>query len=309
MQDALACLWRGDSQRAAAILGEPGLQERWPNRWLAAWLSRRLVKSAFGHWAQKEYSRAWTAFTAAERMTSPARRDWLLAQKNLLVQETLSVADQLRAEGPMEPVGAALGSFLVWVDGVGGYLVCPGPTVTAGSYVDQPGIELPLQADLRRRHLRLELHRERFLATPLGPTQLNGQRLSQPTSLADGAELTLTGQVRWRFTQPHPLSHSGRLDYLSPHRSIPWSDAILLMAETLVFGPARCSHVICPGWSHDLILFRRQGKLYARSETPLYVDGRVAGKVAELRLDSSIEGAGGEFSVKLEPAQSVGLVS
>jgi hypothetical protein len=306
---AIACLWRGDCQGAAEILGEPGVRERWPGRWLASWLSRRLVKNAFGHWTQKEYSRAWAEFTTAERITSPARRDWLLAQKNLLVQESLSVAEQLRAEGPVETVRSAIGSFLVWIDGVGGYLVCPGPSVTAGSYVDQPGIELPLQADLRRRHLRLELREDRFLATPLGPTQVNGQRLTQPALLEDGAVLALTGQVRWRFTQPHPLSHSARLDYLSPHRSIPWSDAILLMAETLVFGPARCSHVICPGWAQDLILFHRQGQLYARSDAPLFVDGRPAGNVAQLRLDSSISGGDGEFSVKLEPVLSLGLVS
>jgi hypothetical protein len=308
-QEALACLWRGDRQRAAEILGVPEMRASWPNRWLAAWLSRRLVKSAFGHWTQKAYSLAWAEFTAAEKLTSPTRMDWLLAHKSRLVEETISVADQLRADGAHESARSALGSFQVWVDGVGGYLVCPGPSVTAGSFVEQPGIEIPLQADLRRRHLRLELQCDRFLATPLGPTQLNGQRLSQPTLLADGSVLTLTGQVRWRFTQPHPLSSSARLDYLSPHRSIPWSDAVLLLADTLVFGPARCNHVVCPDWNHDLVLFRRHGQLYARSDSPLCVDGRPVGNVAALRLDSSITGEEGGFSVKLEPARSLGLVS
>lgn len=306
---AFACLGRGDLRRAAEILGEPETREHWPGSWLAAWLSRRLVKRAFGHWAEQDYSRAWAEFSAAERITSPASREWLLAEKNRLVEKSISVADRLRSEGAQEPVRAALGSFQIWVDGVGGFLVCPGPSVTAGSFVDQPGVEIPLQADLRRRHLRLELREDRFWATPLGPTQLNGQRLTQPSPLSDGSLLTLTGQVRWRFSQPHPLSHSARIDYLSPHRSIPWSDAILLMAETLIFGPARCNHVICPGWSSDLILFRRQGQLFARSNSPLCVDGRWVGHVAALRLDSSIIGGDGEFCVKLEPVLSLGLVS
>jgi hypothetical protein len=260
------------------------------------------VKSAFSHWAQDDYARAWAEFTAAERITSPARMDWLLAQKNRLVEETISTADRLLAADKQDSGRMTVGNFLIWIDGVGGYLVCPGPMVTAGCFVEHPGIDIPLQADLRRRHLRFELNHDRFLATPLGPTQLDGARLNQPAFLAREAQLTLTGQVRWRFSQPHPLSRSARIDYLSPHRSVPWSDAVLLLADTLVLGPARCNHVVCPGWSSDLVLFRRQGQLYARSEFPLCVDGRWVGNVAPLRLDSSIAGARGEFAIKLEPA-------
>ena len=194
-----------------------------------------------------------------------------------------------------------LSRFMLWIDGVGGYLVCPGPVVTAGSYVEQPGVEISLQADLRRRHLRIERNQEQYILVPLGPTRVNGQPIRQPTVLTSGARLELPGQVRWQFSQTHPLSSSARLDYCSPHRTVPSSDGILLLADTLIIGPHRTNHVYCPDWAGDLILFRRHDQLFLRSELPLQVDGQLRGLVTPLRLESSVSGAGGEFSLKLEP--------
>lgn len=194
-----------------------------------------------------------------------------------------------------------LARFMLWIDGVGGYLVCPGPVVTAGSYVEQPGVEISLQADLRRRHLRIERNREQYLVVPLGPTRVNGKPIRQPTILTGGARLELPGQVCWQFSQTHPLSSSARLDYCSPHRTVPTSDGILLLADTLIIGPHRGNHVYCPDWPSDLILFRRQDRLFLRSEVPLKIDGQTRGLVAPLGLESSVSGVGGEFSLKLEP--------
>lgn len=311
---AIGCLWQGDLLEAAELLGESGNKERWPCRWLAAWLSRRLVSNARGHWARNEYALAWAEFTAAEQVTAAGSMDWLLQQKEQLVEEAIATADRLLAGQKSGPArhdarhSVSPGNFLIWVDGVGGYLVCSGSSATAGSFVERPGIEIPLQADLRRRHLRFELHHQQFMAVPLGPVRLNGRRLTQPEVLKDGNSLELTGRVSWRFSQPHPLSSSARIDFCSPHRTVPWSDAILLLADTLIVGPGRGSHIVCPGWSDELILFRRQGQLYVRSDSDLQVDGRLVGKLAPLGLNSSVRTVDGEFSIKLEPVESVELL-
>jgi len=207
------------------------------------------------------------------------------------------------ARPPAEPANDSgrLSRFMLWIDGVGGYLVCPGPVVTAGSYVEQPGVEISLQADLRRRHLRIERNQEQYLLAPLGPTRIGGKLIRQPTILTSGSRIELPGQVCWQFSQPHPLSSSARLDYCSPHRTVPSSDGILLLADTLIIGPHRSNHIYCSDWPSDLILFRRGGELFVRSEVPLRIDGQSRGLVAPLTLESSVGGAGGEFSLKLEP--------
>lgn len=203
--------------------------------------------------------------------------------------------DAIRSVNPTSRVE----NFLMWIDGVGGFLVCVGPQVHAGSFVDQPGIDIPVQADLRRRHLRMELHHDQFVLVPFGPVSLNGQSISQAVTLAADQRIELTGQVKWRFRQPHGLSSSARIDFASPHRTVPWSDAILLLADTLIIGPQRQNHVVCPSMKNDLILFRRQGKLFVRSETPVRVDGRLVGGVASVQTDSAISGE--DFSIQLEP--------
>jgi hypothetical protein len=190
-------------------------------------------------------------------------------------------------------------NFVMWIDGVGGFLVCTGPSLWAGCYVDQPRVDIPIQGDLRRKHLRFDLHHDQFVLAPIGPVALDGKPIERPTVLQSGQQIELSGQIRWSYRQPHPLSSSARLDYVSAHRTVPWSDAILLMADTLIIGPHRHNHVHCPGWKNDLIVFRRQGQLFVRSESNLIVDGRRVGRVSPIQPESSI--AGEDFSIKLEP--------
>ena len=213
----------------------------------------------------------------------------------------IRVSNSIRRKENPADVSPATSSqnFVMWIDGVGGFLVCTGPSIWAGCYVDQPRVDIPIQGDLRRKHLRFDLHHDQFVVAPIGPVGLDGKSIQKPTVLQSGQQIELSGQIRWSFRQPHPLSSSARLDYVSTHRTVPWSDAILLMADTLIIGPHRDNHVYCPGWKNDLILFRRQGQLFVRSENNLIVDDRRAGNVSQIQPESSITGA--DFSIKLEP--------
>jgi hypothetical protein len=50
-------------------------------------------------------------------------------------------------------------------------------------------------------------------------------------------------------------------------------DGILLMSESCVVGPQSHSHIRCPKWSDDLVLFRRGDDLQFRSRVPVEVEG------------------------------------
>ncbi|TWT99877.1 hypothetical protein Pla108_08200 [Botrimarina colliarenosi] len=155
---------------------------------------------------------------------------------------------------------------MLWVDGVGGYLV----TLAEQLVIGQPGIgasdgpDLPILADLSRRHARLARSGGRYVLTPYGPTRLDGRELDGPAVIEDGALLEF-GAVAVRFRRPHALSASALLTVESGHRTVPASDAVLLMAESCILGPKPHSHIRCSDWREEAILFRSPAGLVCRT--------------------------------------------
>lgn len=203
--------------------------------------------------------------------------------------ETISTAiDQMR--------------FLIWADAVGGFLVCPQEEITIGQAVPHSKVDIPILGDITGKHLKLFRTSQGYLLRPLGYVSVNGVTLSEETRLKHGDEIELSGGIQLKFTKPHPLSASARLDFLSSHRTQPWSDAILLMAESFVFGPNMRNHVVCRDWEEDLVFFRRRDGLFCKSMGSITVDGVLGTGRTEIRSNSHIEGE--DFSMTLEPIPS-----
>lgn len=203
--------------------------------------------------------------------------------------------------------------FLLWVDAVGGYLVCLGDQVVVGQ--SQPGntVDVPIQADLPRRHIAIRREQEGYILEPLvemenapraARIQLDGKQITSPALLGDGDEIELGDGVRLRFRKPHALSATARLEILSRHRTQPYADAVLLMAESAVLGPKWQNHVICRDWSGDLVLFRQDEKLFCRALQSVEIDGRLHDGRGPLAYTSRILGP--DFSLTLEPLKGEG---
>lgn len=190
-------------------------------------------------------------------------------------------------------------SFLLWVDGVGGYLVCTDRVNTLGQSVPQANIAIPIQGDLRRRHARFETVGGHHLIQPLGPVAIDGESIASPVEVKHKQTIALGGGVQLKYTQPHPLSKTARLDIVSRHRTCPWSDAILLASQSIILGPNRANHVYCSTWRFDLILFERNGKWFCRTQEPFEIDDQEVDKEGEISFDSRIVGE--DFSLTLEP--------
>ena len=165
--------------------------------------------------------------------------------------------------------------FVLWVDAVGGYLVCMNHEVVLGQAVPHTQIEIPILGDLSRQHAKIQRADGDYLIEPLEPTWINRDRIVSRALLTDGVELTLGPSVRFRFRKPHALSATARLEFLSPHRTQPYADGILLMAESCVLGPRTANHVLCRKWDQDVVLYRQEDDLYCRSTESLEIDGRV----------------------------------
>lgn len=187
--------------------------------------------------------------------------------------------------------------FVLWVDGVGGYLVCLGGEVTIGQAVPGTRVEVPIQGDLSRQHARIRRD-DGYLIEPLHRVRIDGKDVRETTLLSDGDEIELGQGVRLRFRQPHALSATARLELVSGHRTQPSADGILLMAESCVMGPKWQNHVICRDWSGDVVLYRREGELFCRAMEPIEIDDQYCEGQGKVETNSHV--AGSDFSLSLE---------
>ena len=203
---------------------------------------------------------------------------------------------------PKPAAGAATSEassrFWLWVDGVGGYLVCEGDAVTLGQPVPGQSVDIPILGDVSRRHAIIRRAGENYVIEPLRDLHVGGKLVTAPCTLGHDAQLDLGAGVQLRFRRPHPYSMTARLDFISPHRTHPSTDGIVLLADACVLGPAANSHVQCRDWSKELILYRQQGGLYCRAAGELTVDGRMERGRASLTRSSHVAGRG--FSLSLE---------
>lgn len=193
------------------------------------------------------------------------------------------------------------GSFLIWVDGVGGYLVCTKSINLIGQAIQGATVSIPLQADVRQRHARIEAIGGMHLIQPLGPMRIDGRDVALDEShvLRTGQTLTLGNGVDLVYAQSHPLSKSARMDFVSRHRTLPWSDGIILAGQSVILGPNPNNHVFCPRWKGDLILFRRKDQWYARSDREFCIDDAPRALEGPIAFNSHLVGE--EFSLTLEP--------
>ena len=189
--------------------------------------------------------------------------------------------------------------FMLWIDAVGGYLVCLGDEVTIGQAVPNNRVDVPIQADISRKHVKIRRQGEGYVLEPLGPkVVLDGKPVTEAALLSDGDEFTLGDAVKLRFRKPHALSASARLELLSPHRTQPGADAVILMAESCVLGPKWQNHVVCRDWNGDVVLYRNDHNIMCRAMESIEIDGRLHDGRGPVRPGSHVLGT--DFSLTLE---------
>jgi hypothetical protein len=188
--------------------------------------------------------------------------------------------------------------FLLWIDGVGGYLVCLGNRVTLGQATPEACVDVPLFADVSRLHAALSRDAEGYLLEALRPALVNG-RPTDKVLLHAGDRVTLGTACQLQFTQPVPVSASARLDVVSGHRLRLAVDGVLLMADTLVLGPGTQAHVPIPDLREPVILYRHKDGLGVRHGGAFAINGRPCNERGVLEPGAAV--AGEDFSLALEP--------
>jgi len=189
-------------------------------------------------------------------------------------------------------------NFMLWVDAVGGFLVCPADEVTLGQPIRCDIVDVPILGDISNRHARIQRDGEGYLIKAIRDVRLDGRPVGRVGRLADGSRIVLGEGVRLVFRRPHALSGTARLEFDSHHRTQPTADAVLLMADACVLGPNRHCHVVCRDWTREVILYRHDEQLYCRTEGKFQIDGVRHENRGPLSRGSRVEGDG--FSLNLE---------
>jgi len=234
------------------------------------------------------------------------RRAWAEVGANLTESRRLGMTQtwlpgqrSVRAGSAEEEATECSGNrFVLWVDGVGGYLVCMADEVVCGQASPGNRVDVPILADISRRHAKIRREGEGYVLEPLHATRINGRSAQSKTLLSDGDEIEFGSGVRLRFRQPHALSGSARLEFVSRHRPQPFADGVLLMAESCVLGPQWQNHVVCREWAGDVVLYRQDDALFCRAMESIEIDGQLCD--GRGRLDGNSHVVGSDFSLSLE---------
>jgi hypothetical protein len=187
--------------------------------------------------------------------------------------------------------------FVLWVDGVGGYLVCLGSRLTFGQARPGGSVDVPVVADVSRVHASLSRDKEGYVLEAMRAIQVNGASVKRAL-LQSGDRVTLGASCQFLFRLPVPGSNTARLELVSGHRLPTGVDAVLLMAEALILGgPA--PHIAIPGLEAPIVLFRHKDGLGMRYPNELLVNGQPSKGRTVLPPVASV--AGDEVSFAVEP--------
>ena len=190
--------------------------------------------------------------------------------------------------------------LLLWIDAVGGYLVCLGDQVVLGIPTPSVEADVPILGDLSARHARIRRDGEGYLVEAIREVHVDGDPVDRIAALADGSRIRLGEGVELVFRQPHALSATARLEFASRHRTVPTTDGVILMAEACILGPRPNDHILCRCWPDEVILYRHGDALYCHTPMRgLVIDGVAQPGRGPITRRSRI--AGDRFSMSLEP--------
>jgi tetratricopeptide (TPR) repeat protein len=198
---------------------------------------------------------------------------------------------------PMHAPGGPPDQYHLWIDGVGGYLICLGNKITFGQAVPDARVDVPIFADVSRHHATLTRDPEGYSIQAVRTVQVNGKTVERAL-LHAGDRITLGTACQFVFRQPVPLSASAVLELVSGHRLRLAVNAIVLMADTVVLGPGPQAHVLMPDLRQPVILYRHKDGLGIRCPGDAVIAGRPCKERGVIEPGATV--AGEDFSLGLE---------
>ena len=189
----------------------------------------------------------------------------------------------------------------VWIDGVGCWLICFESTVTFGNQIAEAGIgvKVPIQANLRTKHLSVECVEGGYWIEASGDAQIDGIDVRGRQAVCHATKILLNREVDLRFELPSQLSSSSRVTIESGHRFDGGVNGVVMLQGVCLLGHGREKHIHCRDWSADVVLFVKNRQLCCKAGgQEITIDGASVGNVAEIKNGSHLESE--EWSMRFE---------
>ncbi len=206
------------------------------------------------------------------------------------------------------PPGDALArQYLLWVDGVGVFLLCLEEEVSIGGHrKDEDRADVCLMSNLARKHAVIRRAAGDYHIEARGELTLNDRPLSEPggtSALGPSAELVLGGDVPVRFRRPNGLSLTATLEFQSSYSPLAGQppmmvDQVILMEQNCLIGPGADQHVRLDDCEEGVLLYRSKGRLWCKSRSSFAVNDKPV--IHTSRLASGDVVAGRDFRFRLE---------
>jgi hypothetical protein len=189
--------------------------------------------------------------------------------------------------------------FLLWVDGVGGYLVCLSNRVTFGQATADGPVDVPLFAEVSRTHAEVTRDGEGYVIESSRGIRVNGDETKRAV-LGPGDRVTLGSSCQFLFHKPVAVSSSVRLELTSGHRLPVAVDGVLLMGNELMLGRGPEAHIELPGLEAPVLIYRSKDGLGVRvPEMKFSIDDRPCSDRAVLPLPGVV--SCDAFTFAIEP--------
>lgn len=214
-----------------------------------------------------------------------------------LTRSTQTMSGETKRKELLES-SAGVPRRVLWIDGVGGFLLIDRDETVLGQALSSTAVDVAIVGDLSRQAAAILRTEGDYLIQPLQPVQIDGQAVERPQLLRDGQTLQLGNRVKLRFSKSSPLSSTARLDLVSLHQFKPNVNGVLLLADSCILGPRPGSHVLCPNWKSELLLFRHASGWFFRTLDEVDVDGQTAR--GQIPLVAGMRMRGDDFSLSVE---------
>ncbi|MBI4582505.1 MAG: hypothetical protein HY717_00535 [Planctomycetes bacterium] len=179
--------------------------------------------------------------------------------------------------------------FLLWLDGVGSFLVFTTDRVSLGRLGASARPDVAMASDLAGYHAEiLRLDDDYFIVAAQGPVAVNGQPAARKL-LADGDVVELGPHCRLTFHLPTALAASAVLTLHKGQRMEGDVRDIVLMNENLLVGNHGACHIPGPKKGEPVVLSLRKGELVCRAREEILIDGKPAGLEAPVEPGAHIQ--------------------
>ena len=201
--------------------------------------------------------------------------------------------------------------YLLWVDGVGVFLLCLDSHITFGGIrQDSKQADVSFMTNLSRRHLTLSRSNGGYQFIPHDLVTFQNRQIpaEETTSLKKSATWEMGEDVKIQFRQPTVLSLTAVLDFPGVHRPLVGHprtsvDRVVLMDQNCLIGAGKGQHIEVADCQHGMILYRSKNQLLCKSKGPIFKNSKPLNPSDSVQSSDII--SGGDLRFRLEAVPTI----